>query len=609
MSPEIEQIKNKIGVAEILGEYIKLIPAGTSYKALCPFHNEKTPSLVISPAKQIWRCFGCGEGGDIFSFLMKIEGLEFPEALKVLAKRAGVELSREYKKQEDDSRTRLYDLCDLAARYWHKILLDSSQAEHAKEYLKNRGLSLETIENFHIGYSVDSWDDLINFLLKKGFNNKEIFLSGLSVEKSGNRGFYNRFRDRIMFPIWDHHGRIVGFGGRALKKDEPAKYINTPQTAIYNKSEVLFGINKAKDAIRKEGLTILVEGYMDVIPSHQAGIKNVVSISGTALTEEQVRLLKRYSNNLSLALDMDAAGKLAALRSIDLALAAEMNVKVVTLPQGKDPGECVKNNPNDWQEAIKRARPAMEYFFERAVENRDVNQPQDKKEIAAFLLGRISKIASPIERDHWLKELAQKINVSEAALRESIPKEKQKIFFQADKAEKTPVVKRLESKDYLIFKRLLALLLAFPENLPKIAQELLLESIPDPTAQTLYKILVLYYTKNINLFTKPDFDNSEIDLHQAVLKGLGEESSAEEALGLLNEAYLLSQKDFGALDNKEARDEANNLFRILSANYLSARINKLKGDLEIAERDLNNEEIEKVLSELSHLISQKSHNS
>jgi DNA primase len=233
---------------------------------------------------------------------------------------------------------------------------------------------------------------LSDFLVKKGYRPEEIFKAGLSVNKERGSGFYDRFRHRLIFPIIDHHGRTIGFGGRALKKDEPAKYINSPQTEIYNKSEALYGLYWAKDAIRKADQCILVEGYMDVIPSHQAGVKNVISISGTALTDQQLHNLKRYTGNLALSLDMDEAGQRAALRSIEAALQNEMNVKVITLPQGKDPGECATNNPADWREAISQAESVMDYFFARAMVGRNINQPEDKKEIARFLITKIVQL-------------------------------------------------------------------------------------------------------------------------------------------------------------------------------------------------------------------------
>ncbi|MEK7167907.1 MAG: DNA primase, partial [Patescibacteria group bacterium] len=417
MSQEIEEIKAKVDLIDFIGSYIKLTPAGVNYKAPCPFHNEKTPSFMANKAKQIWKCFGCNEGGDIFTFLMKIEGLEFPEALKILAQRAGVTLSRS-NPEVSSKKNRLHDLTDLTARYWHKILLESSQAEKVREYLKQRNVSDDAIEDFKIGYAVESWDNLIDFLTKKGFGIEEVFSAGLAVRKEKGSGFYDRFRNRLMFPILDLSGQADGFGGRILFTEEGAKYINTPQTEIYNKSLILYGLYQAKEAIRRQDSCILVEGYMDVIPLHQAGFKNAVAISGTALTLEQIRILKRYTDNLVIALDMDAAGRMAAERSIDLALSEEMNVKAIRLPHGKDPGECVAKSPEDFRRALTEAQPVMDYFFDETFNKYDSSLPENKKMIAKILLNKIVRLGNLIERDFWLKELAFKLNVSETVLRE-----------------------------------------------------------------------------------------------------------------------------------------------------------------------------------------------
>lgn len=624
-SPEVQEIKDKLDIADLVGEYLRLVPAGTGiFKAPCPFHNEKTPSFIVSPARQNFHCFGCGAGGDIFEFLMKIENLEFPEALKVLAQKAGVTLSRQNREQLSH-KNRLYDLCELTARYWYKILIDSPKAESVREYLKERGIGQESIDKFRIGYAIDDWSNLSDFLRKRGYNEQEIFSAGLTIKKDRGPGYYDRFRDRLMFPIVDHHGRTVGFGGRALKKDEPAKYINSPQTEIYNKSETLYGLYWAKDEIRKVGECILVEGYMDVIPSHQAEVKNVVSISGTALTDQQLKNLKRYGSNLALSLDMDEAGLRAALRSIELALQSEMNIRVITLPEGKDPGECATKNPEGWKEAIAKAESVMEYFFSRAVKGRDINSPEDKKEIARFLITKIIQLGNPVERDHWLRQLSSRLNVSEEAVRELAMKAeklrqsapKPSVGLAGPSAEgsnlasnrplgATSAQKAINTPDLVMFKRILAIIWAYPEFLPKLPEMLLPEMISDLEYRAIYKELILFYTKNNELFTLGAGERNESQIFDQFITQVKHSiaNPPAQSTAILEQSYLLAQKDFFALPLKDAKIELDNMLKLLKSGYLKSKISRLKFDLEQAERSGDKAQAETIYLELSELVKQ-----
>jgi len=608
---ETEEIKDKIRVDELLGEYLKLVPAGTNvYKAICPFHNEKTPSLMVSPARNSWHCFGCGAGGDIFEFIMKIEVLSFPEALKILAERAGVTLTRQ-NPQTTDRKNRLYDLCELTAKYWHKILLDSPRAQAVREYLKNRGITEESMEKFKLGYSIDEWDNLIQFLLKRGFREEEIFRAGLSIKREKGSGFYDRFRHRLMFPIIDHHGRTVGFGGRALKADEPAKYINSPQSEIYNKSEVLYGLYWAKDAIRKNDQCVLVEGYMDVIPSHQAGAQNAISISGTALTSEQLKLIKRYTNNLALSLDMDEAGQRAAIRSIELALEEELDIKVITLLSGKDPGECATKNPSEWLAAIAAAESVMEYFFKRAMAGRDPNLPEDKKKIAAFLIMKIVKIGNIVERDHWLKELSTRLNVSEEAVRElakkasgiSRPNTPQR---PQNAPEKEMVAKTMNDQILLRFRQVLAMIWIYPEFLAKLPDFLAPEVLEANLAKDIYKNLILFYTTNNDLFALGARGREEQQIFPAFINWLRTQAVADGAEQFLEQSYLLAQKDFSSLDVKEAKNELDTLLRLLKSSYINSEFSRLNDELKQAEKNGDSQTVAKISNILNELIRQKS---
>ena len=317
----IDEIKQRLDVVDIVREYVPLQQAGTNWRARCPFHNEKTPSFMVSKEKQIWHCFGCGKGGDLIEFVKEIEGIEFPEALRILAQKAGVVLRRQDPKVIS-VKTRLFDLMAEATNFFIGKL-NFIEAGQARKYLAERGLKEETLKEWQIGWALDSWDELAKYLQNKGFSDNQIVASGMVVKKQSGAGHYDRFRGRIMFPIFDVSGSVVGFTGRILIETDKSggKYVNTPQTTIYDKSRVIFGLDKAKQEIRKKDLAVVVEGQMDVIASHQVGVCNVVASSGTALTNQQVGLLSRYTKNLAFCFDADSAGEQATKRGIDIALA------------------------------------------------------------------------------------------------------------------------------------------------------------------------------------------------------------------------------------------------------------------------------------------------
>ena len=444
LSP-IDEIKNKLDVVEVVSGYIKLTKAGRNFKARCPFHPEKTPSFMVSPELQIWHCFGCGKGGDIFGFVKEIENIDFSEALRVLAQRAGVVLKKQNPKLKSEKQ-RHYEICELSAKFFEKQLSDSRAAARIRKYLLERGINKESIRSWRLGYAPDDWRALSNFLKSRGYRDEEIIKSGVVVEKmttdhrlpttaknsavvrsqSAASSYYDRFSNRIIFPIFDLNGQIVGFAGRVApgQKEESAKYINTPQTLIYDKSGVLYGLDKAKADIKTKNYCILVEGNTDVIMSHQTGFKNSVASSGTALTENHLKIIKRYTENLILAFDADLAGNLATKRAIDLAVASGLNVKIIQQEEEKeeksDPAAIIKKNPRQWAKIISNAVGIIEFYFQNAFAQFDASKVSGKKEIARTLLPLIKKIPDKIEQNHWLQELAQKLKVKEKVLEEAI---------------------------------------------------------------------------------------------------------------------------------------------------------------------------------------------
>ncbi len=492
LNSPIDQIKSKIDIVELIQEYIPLKKAGVNYKALCPFHSEKTPSFFVSQDKQIWHCFGCGKGGGIFDFVMEIEGIEFGDALRLLAKKAGVTLKRQDKALQT-KRARLIAILNLASKYYHQALKESKAGKTARDYLKKRKIDDLTRDQFRLGFAPNLWHALSEFLEKKGYKPEEISEAGLTVKKEGE-DFYDRFRNRLIFPIWDVHGNVVGLGGRTLSKDESvAKYINTPQTLVYDKSRVLYGLDKAKAEIRRKNQAIIVEGYTDVISSHRIDVSNVISSSGTALTEGQIQLIKRYTPNVVLAFDMDLAGDEATRRGIDLAISMGLGVKVASLPQSKDPDECIKKDPKIWLKTIKKAKPILDYYFDSAFSDKDINEVEDRKAISAVLLPVIGRIPDKVEQAFYIQKLAKKLGVSEDVLSDALktqPRIKEPRYRKEETISKTEEVSEID----IVGERLLALVLVFPQYLKILDQ--VKESYFSPKLSPLYKNLKNYYNMN-----------------------------------------------------------------------------------------------------------------
>jgi len=417
----IEEIKSKLDIVEVIGSYIKLEKAGANYRAICPFHSEKRPSFFVSPARQIWHCFGsCAEGGDIFKFVMKIEGVEFGDALKILAQKAGVQL-KPIKKELMTERQRLYDINELSAKFFEKQLENSANGKLARKYLLSRGIKPESIERWRLGWAPESWRGLSDFLLSKGYKESEIEKAGLALKKDNS--FYDRFRARIIFPIFDLNSQIIGFGGRVFQKEkEVAKYINSPATLLYDKSKVLYGLDKAKIEIRKGDACLLVEGYVDAILAHQAGVRNTVAVSGTALTPYQLKILKRYSDNLILAFDMDVAGNSATKRGIDLAQLMGFNIRIIDLPKEKDPADVISQNPEKFKKLVEGSLSIMDFYFQNAFSRFDKNQIEGKKEISKILLPVINRIPNKIEQSFWIQKLSRDLDIKEESIVEELRK-------------------------------------------------------------------------------------------------------------------------------------------------------------------------------------------
>jgi DNA primase len=401
----VDEVKQKIDIVEIIGRDIKLTKAGRTFKGLCPFHGEKHPSFYVYPEQQSWHCFGCNNGGDVFSFVMKKQNIDFGEALRQLAQKAGVVIPSRFEPgAESGEKQRLYDVNQAAAQYFHNLLINSAAGKKAQEYIAKRGFTEDTVKDFQLGYSANSWDALKKYLSERDYTEKEMLTAGLIIEAEGKKP-HDRFRNKLMFPILDVRGRVTGFGGRVLDDSLP-KYINSPQTPLFDKSSTLYGINLARDNIREKEAAIIVEGYMDVITAYQNGFNNVVASMGTAVTEKQVNILKRLTHNLILAMDADAAGEEATLRAVGYENTLDAEVRVIIMPPGKDPDDVIKEDKKNWQKLVEKAVPIVDYTFSRATAGLDINTAKGQKQAGDKLAPIIAEIKDPIRQSHYIQKLA-----------------------------------------------------------------------------------------------------------------------------------------------------------------------------------------------------------
>ncbi len=416
------EIKSKLPVIDVVGETVALKRAGSAYKGLCPFHAEKTPSFIVSPDRESWRCFGCGEGGDIFTFLMRRDGIDFREALSRLAEKAGVELSAQTAK-EDRYRKRLRDALEAAIAWYREVLLRTPQAEKARAYLEERGLTSETLEHFSIGYALTNWGALTSRLISRGFKDEELISAGLA-SPSNRGGVIDKFRGRIIIPIRDASGRAVGLGGRIMPGAEGPKYLNSPAGPLFDKSHILYGLDLAKATIRREKLTVIVEGYTDVMAAHQAGFTNVVASLGTALTKGQVEQALKYADEVALAYDVDLAGETATQRGLleELVPVAD-KFRVIRIPAEKDPDEFVRNDPEGWRRAVAERTELMEYWIQQVTTTVDIQSVGGRREVTSVILPIIKRFNSPVEQSLYLQRLGRLVNVDEKVLREALARE------------------------------------------------------------------------------------------------------------------------------------------------------------------------------------------
>jgi len=597
MSSDVEEIKNRIDIVDLVGEYIRLTKAGSNWKALCPFHNEKTPSFMVSEERKSFHCFGCSKGGDIFTFVMEMEGIGFREALEQLAQKAGITLKKREARDEklESSKKKLFEILELATKWYEKNLWEGRGKEKILNYLHERGLNDGTIKKFRLGYAPDGWRNLLEFLLKKNYDIADISKTGILVEKDSaqkiqntqyeiqDTKYYDRFRDRIMFPIQDIMGRVVGFSARVAPggDEKTAKYINTSQTELYDKSKILYGLHLAKTEIKKRDEAILVEGNMDVIASHQAGFGNTIAVSGTALAPEQVKTIKRYTENLKIGFDMDVAGQEAAKRSIRICLGSELDVKIILLDGGKDAADVIRENPKLWREAVERAESILDYYFKDAFSRYDAKSPVGKKKIARELLNVIKDVANPVEQAHWIRVLSEKLETGEKVLSEVIRKVK---------SEKKEAVSPEKQKtagaggQSVLTKRMIGIFAAFPKECRREIEKV---SISDFQGEKEKKIISAIKEKR---------ENASLEALKAVF-------SDYETEKFLDEAVFEAEVEFGDLSGLDPAEELKKSLKRLKSENMKRKIVGIAQDIKAAEKSGDRKKVKELMGEFQNLTS------
>jgi len=578
----VEQVKERTDIAQLIGEQVRLKRVGGNYKGLCPFHNEKTPSFIVTPARQMFHCFGCGKSGDVFTWVMEKEGMTFAEALRMLAQRAGITLAFE-KPEHREEKEQLRVTLDTTAEFYKAIYEKTTTAKTARDYLLGRGLTEQTISAWRIGYVPLSGTPLIEKAKKRGITVNNLIQTGIVAQ--GSRGYYERFFGRIIFPLTDMHGAVVGLAGRILKEDPnrpTAKYINSPETVLYRKSRILFGLDRARDTIRKEDLAIIVEGYTDVMGSHQAGVTNVVATSGTALTEEHLQIIKRFTENIAFAFDGDSAGDNANRRAIDMAITAGFSATVVLLPDGQDPADVAIKDPEVWRKAIADRNDAFTFLLQRALKKYPKMDTQDKKNIAGELLPLLAKIPEAITRGDYLQRLGQAVGIESRYLNEEI-KRLQTVAAKIGVATPSPtkigdphLVEKINTTpqqvDPIILKeeRLLTLLLVAPGALPYVLEHLPAEVFSGTHTKDLFNEYIRLY--NAQYRKEAAFDFSQL------------RENLQPELRRLVDIFLLAievEQEEGLLDQPD--QEVRTLLKELLQSYLRQCLSRQSNKLEQAD--------------------------
>ena len=523
---KVSEIRDRSSILEVVSDYVNLKKAGKNYKGLCPFHSEKTPSFMVNEEKQIFHCFGCGAGGDVFTFLMKVGNFSFPQAVEELAKRYGVRLPpRELspaKKKEMDKREILFKINQMASEYFHDLLSRRREGEEGRRYLSQRGMSEKIIKEHRLGYSLERWDGLVQHLQEKKVSLELARELGLIFPKK-REGWYDAFRGRILFPIFDLHQRVVGFGGRLIKEGEP-KYLNSPESSIYHKSEILYGLQVAKGYIPEKDCVIIVEGYFDLLTLHQFGLKHSVAALGTALTAQHVHILKRYTKNLTTVFDADVAGVQASLRALPLFLEEEVSGKTIILPKDEDPDEFLrKGNLEEFEKRAINAVSLIDFFFERLMKTHDTKSIDGKVKVAEEGMALIDKIPNKIRKNFYTKTLAERLDLPESLLMERLRSSSKDRSKGEEDFKKRPVEGSFPKSEEMVVR----LMIHHPELIPTITEEGILREFESPVLQKMAENLEGLYQQRRRLDLTEALGCFEEDLKERLCEFAFQESDLE----------------------------------------------------------------------------------
>jgi DNA primase len=570
----IDEVRERSDIVEIASQYLNLKKSGKNYKVLCPFHTEKTPSFTISPERQIFHCFGCGAGGNVFNLAMKLENMDFISTLKMLAQKAGVKIPESVSPeevQEVKEKKKLYEINEVASKFYEQNLRKAGEGRKAYRYLQERKLKEEAINKFRLGYAGDSWDSLLKSLKTKGISLELVEKAGL-ISPSREGGYYDYFRKRIIFPIFDLQGRVIAFGGRVLSSEDSPKYLNSPETPLFNKGNILYGLNFAQSDIRSLDQAIIVEGYMDVLTAQQEGLANVVASLGTSLTERQAGLLSRYTNQVVIAYDPDTAGEMATLRGFNLLLERGMKVKVLSLPQGEDPDKFIREKgKKEFSKNLDSSLSLLDYRFHLAFSHSDAGNVEGKVKIVEELLPTLAKISNSIEQRAWVKKLSERLKVEEVLILRDLAKVRQgKPLFLAEEIS-SPSASELAEEN------LIQLMLGKPEIIPQVRKELKEEYFRNPDYREILKIIFSLEEKGESAEPKRIMD-------------LGEERLAG----------LVSQLSLARLEGDQDKMAKDCTEKIKKEN-LKRKMEKLQEEIREVEENGKIEELRELLSQYQEL--------
>jgi DNA primase len=586
-----DELRNQADILRVIGDYVSLKKKGGSYWACCPFHHEKTPSFSVYPAKQFYKCFGCHKGGDVFNFVMEIEGCSFPEAVKTIAEKCGIavpveENARDYQ-ERDRLRADLLQINQLATEFFEQNLTETAEGKRALAYLSKRKVSEQSRVTFRLGYAPDKWDAMGSYLRSRGLSRTQIEQSGLVSLKENGSGYYDRFRNRLIFPISDTQGRVIAFGGRILGDGEP-KYLNSPETAVYTKGQNLYGLNQAREAIRKRGYTILVEGYLDFLIPFQAGVRNIVAGLGTALTEQQVRLLGRYARRIVVNFDPDSAGISATKRSLELLLGDGFKVNVLSLPDNLDPDEYIRTQGVEgYQKLLKGSQPYLDYIVDQAISANDQTKPGGKVETINAILPYLKLVNDRIERAEHFERIADRLKLESKLIRQEF---KKAVEIRSEHVSESAVTAAIAVKP--AERKLLEILLNFAELRREMIFQLTEDDIKGLRTAQLFRLLLDFErvgqeASYLNLSRALEDEDLARDLLPQLLSvGLTDDSTDQ---NILKRAWReASESLFSLRCNRLAEKQAELQIEIIQAQRTKdlERINQLSMlKLELAKRE------------------------